>query len=818
MEWESKINTGWSQYTETTTEPGNQPGVGGFMVGVTTQISVIVTNNNIPSTVSNVRLNFSIWDYYGGIPLIKIPTQVSFNAMTATTTVTFDFTPPSANILYIAAYIDYPSDTNKSNNGIAWYGMTTLIWTSDFEDDGYGYGSQEPNEWTGDLGPENKWHLTNTAPNQNSPDHTKEWSWYHGEEDGTVDTYDDSVNLSLESPNINMGNISDGQEEVGTLPEGYFYIFAIPTRAGLITGEAENGDFLWCFEYTDDNGTNWKEPVSKYLGGYIQGDWETQNGNTLPTWHPHAFPFRIFVGDGSGGLQPSNGAHNFSHVRFRAVFKGDKDGTTYNLPGFYADDFITYGYQHWLPPYNIRLSEVSNVISTKSKIPIIHPGVECTFETTIENMGEDLKDIPVSVEVKDAAGNTLISKITKIIPNLDTYNEVKLQWALTFNKTGDYFINIEAGDLARDYTPLLNVWTLKVYVREPKARVLVVDDDNSIHNNGIFIVNVETRMLQSLDDLDINYNVYNVPLNESGPTKNIMDSYEAVIWLTGIDNEYTVYHENPSYNNDWGITLKPEDQIEITDWLHEGDKNFWLISPGVIYDLSNTDKGTSEFSRFLKDYLHLDYVNANETTYQNNKIKKQGTPMYLEGESGSLAAGAKYKTYDAGSGEDPAMSDMGGYFRFYSPYCKSIFPQDAGKQNYNSLQYSRNYNLVYFAFNYYMINSAEDRKDLTYRVLHFFGMVGGVKVDLKDDLKKNTTFGETVSFKYEVTNLALIPEILNLKLVTPSPDNIPRGWSVTLNDKSPTAEENNIWMLPATWTQRITGTPVRAARSSSRSV
>ena len=105
MEWSADINSGWVSYTDGETSPGENPIYAGFMVGVETTITVTVVNHNPTTPVSGINMNWSIYDWVAGIPLIKIPTQTPFNIMGATTTVDFKFTPPAAKWLLIIAII-----------------------------------------------------------------------------------------------------------------------------------------------------------------------------------------------------------------------------------------------------------------------------------------------------------------------------------------------------------------------------------------------------------------------------------------------------------------------------------------------------------------------------------------------------------------------------------------------------------------------------------------------------------------------------------------------------------------------------------------
>jgi hypothetical protein len=829
MEWETKVNSGWGDWTESTTNPGNQPGVGGFMVGETTKITVTVTNKNPTIPVSGININFSIYDRFGMIPLIKIPTQVGFSIVGPSETVEYDFEVPAAKVLYIIAIIAYDDDPVMSNNGIAWSGMRTIIWTSDFESGGHGGGSGTDKTWTGDTGATNKWHTDTTAENQAQPGHTQSNSYHHGTDGGiSADSYSDSEGtdgfIFLTSPKIDMEAndqlpLSDGQEEGGDLPQDYYYLPSVPYWAGLFTGEGEmnaaqptvfDTDICWYHNLTDDGGTTWKSVQGKHVYSGLYGDWTSPFGLTTnyrwnPNWYIYAadqsgvyldigWPIDRFIGDGSGGSSSASHIQNWSDIQFRLEFDGDMEGDTDGLPGFYGDDFITWGYQRWYPPYNIFLSDITNPKSGGQ--PIIYPNVDFTFETTIENMGEDLTNVPIKLTIKDSSGSTVSGPSPKSVSSLPKDETGSVSWTMKFSSAGAYYITVTAGDLSQDYTPSLNEWEIKVIVTEPSGRVLIVDDDNSAHNSGemlfrraAFYKDVETKMMQSLDDLGITYNVFNVAWNESGPTKAIMDNYEAVIWMTGLDNEHSSFGTNPNYGSNWAITLKPDDQSEISSFLNQGDKNIWLISPGVLYDLTNSESAQTP-TGFLADYLHLIYADANETEYNSDgDVTKRGTPSVLVGDSDSLGKGASYKTY--ADKPEAGFGDLGSIIKA-DPDSQPIFYQNTARTNYNSLQYNENYNLVYFAFSYYLIEDAEDREDLTYRVLNFFGMEGGVDVDLDDTKEKKIDFGQTISFKFKITNLGLMTETMSIKLVTPSPDNIPTGWTIKLNDKSPSSTTNEL--------------------------
>jgi len=392
----------------------------------------------------------------------------------------------------------------------------------------------------------------------------------------------------------------------------------------------------------------------------------------------------------------------------------------------------------------------------------------------LENRGEALTDVPVNVKIMDKSKSTVYTIPTKKILSFSEGAETTLKFSWTPSEKGDYYIDIVAGDLEQDYSPANNDWELKIYVREPNGRILVVDDDNSIHNYGMFYRDVEVPMLDALDALGVSYNVYQVSWNETGPKKVIMDLYEAVIWLTGLDNEYSNYGRHPGFDPNWGITLKPEDQTELSGWLDSGNRNFWLISPGVLYDLTNSDDAASP-TGFLKDELCIIWCDSNEST-----------PDPLNGVDGSLAQGLAYSTY--GDSPPASFSDIGGVIA--SNCGVELFHQNTARTTSNAVQIRNDNNIIYFAFNYYYINNVAHRNDLAYRVLHMFGMLGGISLELDDEKNKNINIGETVSYKFKLTNRGLIGETVTLHLESPSV--VPDGWTVLLNDKPVTTVKNEI--------------------------
>jgi len=97
------VNDGWAAIYDDPNMGGNQGYLGSFMVGVSTTITASVRNNG-GNSVSNVKVNFTIYDYttalFKGIllPGAQYPTTKTISSINSgqTQQATFDWTPPFA--------------------------------------------------------------------------------------------------------------------------------------------------------------------------------------------------------------------------------------------------------------------------------------------------------------------------------------------------------------------------------------------------------------------------------------------------------------------------------------------------------------------------------------------------------------------------------------------------------------------------------------------------------------------------------------------------------------------------------------------------
>jgi hypothetical protein len=809
VEWDC-VNSGMGNFFELdeingTIIEGTQYYEGGFQIGKDTTIKATIRNNNPLVSVENVLVNFTVYRTVDGYPMQRNPETYKIKSISAQSVVVEHVFNPkfAANWITVVATVDYSNDPEPSNDLLGYRYMPVMIWSADFEGHGTEWGWQKTveeevientmSEWTGDIGKSlinnNQWNITDSPAYPNSEDHTQDNAWYHGF-DGIPDRYEDSAeHLYLETPWIDMGPITDGQEILGPLQEDWYYIPFVPYYSCMVTGELEwngsiNGsDIIWVNEICDS-----KESEQWYELLYVWGPAVFSNYPQLLTtiypghlWYPlfhgsvsqgqldfigyHA-PFARLTGDGSGGVKDLGGASNWSHVRFRCDFQGDnEEGVSSSETGAYYDDFITFGSQSYVVPNHVGLIEVT--LPTSHSIPILKKGSTASFKTTVKNYGEQ-KQFDVEVTIKDSQGNTVFNQ-QKPTVELPTDAETEIDWSWPPDMEGDYELTIVAGDPTIDWTPLDNIagdFLLHVGP-DHDVDILVVDDDNSAGsrdlNTPYWYVNTEPRMLHALNDNSLDYQVYTVQYNETGPTALLMDQYDLIIWMTGLDNEYDSHGWRQDYdaNDDaWDITLKEDDveQLELFLSSPSDQKKLWLISPGFLYDHYGEDASITAPADFAKVYLHIDrcYVEL---------IDNLANPLY--GTSDSCMNSAVYPTYDDPpqgfkdiSCEVQKKSDDDETFHLF--YQNQLLP------TFNSLHYpGEDHKTAYFGFNFYLLSQREDRKDCVYRLLRCFGLFGGVKVEPYDnqEKQKGVAPGHETSFRLIVSNPGKTEDTMTLSVI-----------------------------------------------------
>ncbi len=819
IRWEEK-NSGWCEQTDleagddgTNLEhpnwyQGNQASIGSFKVGEKTIITVTVMNNG-DETVYDVPVNLTITDFiHSNQPMKQNPSTGIIDSISPgqTKEVTFEWTPPyGTTSARIYAEVDWHNDFDNYNDAFSWRGIRVCKWWDDLESSTSGWSHYARTDITSTS--VDDWSVTSSAFAQSDATHTGTTSWYEGYLDGLLalyptDSYRNNNSLSLESPSIDLGSNVDERfwlEELGIFSTGPYtgytaYLYHVTCVNWLITGETEEnsvaGDFeeyantsdiLYVGDVSDDDGSTWGQHFNAYFSGRLGNVGETEwyyynyyhvNDQTQEIYYYPGIPFNWDVS-------------NWNNVKFRHTFDSDDDGI--QEIGFYLDDFVIYGNDNFTIPYRLGLIEVT--YPKTDGVPILYENSEAKFTTKVKNFGEQNQfNVDLSIKELDLAKNELGAEVYSNVESsvsLGRDEEKEITWRWTPENKGDYILMITVGDLEQEWTPLNNKFQLILHVGPSKEmtyiEILVVDDDNSEGSRSIgnpyWYVNTENKMLLALNDNEIDYRVFTVSFNQSGPTAEIMEEYDCVIWMTGLENEFDIFSGINGYNRnnqDWDITLKSEDEWQLENYLDNNGK-LWLISPSYFHDHYSSDYGnikTTAGTNFASKYLHIDRAYPN-TTVKNEEgdIITRGTPDPLEGVEDTIMDGVRYDTYE----EEPPkkFDDKGGWVSKYSIEKETyyLFYQDQAHYYSNALLYEgQDFMTSYFSFNFYLISNRTDRADCVFLILTSFGMTGGGVVTPYNfqEQEKSVIPGKEIHFRFNIENIGKHVDTFTLSAIVPS--------------------------------------------------
>ncbi|MCK5562142.1 MAG: hypothetical protein KAJ51_16205, partial [Thermoplasmata archaeon] len=478
----TEINSAWCEQTDPEpsdypTEPanwfeGNQAQSGSFMVGETTTITVEVKNNG-DTAVTDVPVNLSITDFiHGGQPMAQNPMTkiIPLIAPDQTVEVDYDWKVPYATTSFrISAIVDWPDDSDATNDVLGWNGRVVLKWEDDLEGGTTSWSHEARTDITATSADD--WHITTTAFAQTDPTHTQDNSWYEGHNDGPgatypIDGYRNDNALSLESPTVNLGNNVDTREwyiYLGDVEGGQYdgyeeFEFHLTAYNWLITGETEENpnpddyqdyvntsDILWAGEVSDDAGTTWGATYnisfSGRLGDVGQTEWYNYyfysvNNQAEEIYYFDGIPFNYYVS-------------NWAQVKFRQTFDSDDDNVQ-NI-GYYLDDYIIFGNDNFTIPYRVGVTEFT--IPEVLSIPIVHSKEGTTFSSTVRNYGGAMGTFNVILKIKDMNTGEEWQESTKQVTGLGQGDEATQQWSWTPEENGDFLLTIVAGDPSQDWTP-----------------------------------------------------------------------------------------------------------------------------------------------------------------------------------------------------------------------------------------------------------------------------------------------------------------------------------------------------------------------------
>jgi hypothetical protein len=293
------------------------------------------------------------------------------------------------------------------------------------------------------------------------------------------------------------------------------------------------------------------------------------------------------------------------------------------------------------------------------------------------------------------------------------------------------------------------------FALEPTPCLLVVDDDFDNVGNAY---DDQRYYTQTLESLNVCYDVWSVPDDADGPPLNVLRQYRGVIWLTG---------------KDWDYTLTEADQAALIAYLDGGGRLF-VSGQDIGWDIARNGEPP-----FYRDYLHADYLADDSGFHELAGVD------FLSGITVTIAGGDGADNQGFPSAIDVIGDGVG------------IFHYIGGDNNWAATAYANDtYRVVYFAFGFEGINTAADRQQVMAYVLHYLQpcpLPSPYGVELRGDTLRIGFAGQTVAHTVDLVNTGMLSDAYDLALG-------PYVWTTTMGLPVGTA------LLP------ITRTPLLAPR------
>ncbi len=732
----SIINSGWCNQTDISGVPGNQGLLGSAQVDMTTTVTAFIKNNG-STPITSFEVDYVVEDFFEE-EIVNDTKNIASLAGGATTQVSFQFTPTwssgeqvliidgSYNVYgailngyLINVTIDHSLDTDMDNNYWADY-VFAPAWSDDAES---GQG-----EWTGDIS-DTEWHRTDSALHQNNASHTPDYSWYCGKEGVASDRYEPDTDASLVSPKFDLSTFSE---------DHYVYAWFV------FTGSA-NGDHAYLdMEYSED-GEDWN-PI---LGPYgLPGEspyGQQNNAQTIQDWLVMSI-----IGGRSDGLYNyyygwfiDQGLEDRSQVQFKMRFVSDSNPNPTH-PGYYLDDFVVFGVEI---PHDVKAKDVYGIGGPNE------PGKEMNIKVEIGNGGFNTEnDIDVWCAVEDEDGTELDNN-TKQVSTLPVGGTDEVTFPFTPDAVGKYTVNagVEHPDDIPEYNNV--VYPISFYVREQTGNILIVDDDNSADTNGGgWSYNAEEDVMEALDELGEDYNVYQVLQDQTAPSSSMLSGYDLVLWATGSSYGFEVGSGND--------VLTPEDEAALKSYLNNGNRLI-LFSQGLQYETFGIDEEANDFNEgttpgtsFLRTHLHVESGDVNVNPDLITSIEGVGGPW----EGNDFTVSVPDTLMNIPCTMQP-MSDADAVFTA------------TGGDNYTAVVYKGTYKTFYSSIPFGAVSSTV-RTDYMELILASF--LGGIEI-IPGGTTSDAEPKEVIPFQFDLRNKGSEPDTVTFDIDAPT------GYDVSLS-------------------------------------
>jgi len=694
-----------------------------------TQFNLTV-NNSGDGDATSVAVTFTYFD----VEDKQLDRSVQTGDIIAGSNATFYFLfkPAFCTYFYINITISVQGDLDPTDNALdlGYFAVTT--WVDD---------CTVNNGWTGDLGT-TKWHISDSPENDTHPDqHTAPNCWYAGRDAPVgTDGYDPNMDVSIKSQTIDLRNFGNQ----------YFLMIDYQFHGSLPVLDA--GDYFENY-FSTDNGLTWSTARV-----HVDGPWIGAQG--MVRFRENWLHWVTTVGTASiTGLDITQYGGKVIQMKTRFV-----SNAANNDWGFFFDDFAVWGVEIYndtridvpTDQADMRVNEKKDFdVKVTNLRQAQTTGFNCTFNIT---------------ERGDRTHFLFGTPTVKTVGALGTGQSSNVQFSWTPAMTGDYIVGFNISGMP-DQDRFNNEVERWVHVSGPNPRILVVDDDPFIgtpyYSTDAMLQTINETTTTAGDRPYADYGVYYTwwkgehtysDWGGDGPSSAIMAKYDAVIWLTGIDN--ATLTKNGS--------LTANDQANIKSYLANGGA-LWLSSMGAINDLGSND--------FVRNTLHVD--SARNDSLLKPTEDTQVLPSPVHGVPGSLAEGAYYYTsahdgnrsYDLTDLIRPDASALGVLYGNLTP----------GDTWYVAIQYSgTTYRSVFQSFDFSMISFPNDRQNFAGRVLGY--LMGGLGMEVYGQVgssayKQMVDPGQSVVFTLNITNSGVKErEVDNITV-----DAGPQGWTMAVD-------------------------------------
>ncbi|MHA1290185.1 MAG: C1 family peptidase, partial [Candidatus Thorarchaeota archaeon] len=285
---------------------------------------------------------------------------------------------------------------------------------------------------------------------------------------------------------------------------------------------------------------------------------------------------------------------------------------------------------------------------------------------------------------------------------------------------GDYYIVAEDID-GNTFTTSTKEFTILDKFQK-KGDILIVDDDDDYWYDD-YSPDCEKYYEDALIANGITYDIWDCAvrgyLNNINYYGNILNEYDAVIWLTG---------EN------WDGNLTYNEKNALIDYMNNGGNLF--ISNAETDDISRSDP------TFLQNYFYVDCVTYDTVGYYTlNGVSgdpiSDGMTITIQGGDGAnnqwmqdeidpvspAVTVFEYDTAEAPTQKMPRNPEIMGE---KEPETRTK-PRAINSSGSGAIRVDTGtYKVVYFAFGYEAINTQEDRNEIMGNIMDYFGVTEGI--------------------------------------------------------------------------------------------